>query len=546
MAESTFNGYLGPEFQTKVVWQLLTEPEFAENIIEQLSSAYFDDLTLKRLFAVMNEFYKDFEKVPNLQNQSIYHAIKQYNISGDSTDEEILSSVVEKIKNWNDSVLNGQIKPDSEYIQKEVYNFIKQQEYVKLANYILEEVGTGNAKADKTNLAVEEKVKKIAEIGDDEDYGDDVMDDIDDTLVKDYRQPIPTGIDVIDKLMGGGLGKGEMGIVLAPSGVGKSTILTKIANTAYDVGKHVLQIIFEDTKKSIKRKHYAIWSDIGLSEIDNNTETVRQRVDDYKDNKKLKSRLIIKRFSQDDTTLPDIRRWIDRYQKKFDIKFEIIVLDYLDCLEPHKKSADITAAELHIVKAFESMAGEMDIPCWTALQTNRSGFNSEYVDASQMGGNIKRAQKTHFLMSVAKTQEQKLCGQANIQILKARFVQDGHVFTDCIFNNNSMEIRVTDDLPNRKRKVEIEHGDEVSEEDLTKKLNQIKSDEATKQIHKEIKTEIDSPYAKIADIPSIDSENLFKSLQHKKEASKQEKEGYSNLLAKMADTQGLIKKEVIK
>lgn len=371
MTEITFNGYLGPEFQTKVVWQLLTEPEFAEKIMESLSTAYFDDITLKRLFAVMNEFYKEFGKVPNLQNQSIYHAIRQYNISGDSTDEEILTSVVEKIKNWNDRVLNGQVKPDGEWIQNEVYHFIKQQEYIKLANYILEVVGSGNVRVKDTNYTVDEKVKKIAEIGDDEDYGDEVMDDIDDALEKDYRKPIPTGIKAIDQLMGGGLGKGEMGIILAPSGVGKSTVLTKIANTAYEVGENVLQIIFEDTKKAIKRKHYAIWSDIKLSEIDANTSTVKQRVSDYVKNKKTGGKLIIKRFPQDDTTLIDIKRFIDRYQKKFNIKFGIIVLDYLDCLEPHKKSADTNAAELHIVKAFESMAGEMDIPCWTALQTNR-------------------------------------------------------------------------------------------------------------------------------------------------------------------------------
>ena len=65
-------------------------------------------------------------------------------------------------------------------------------------------------------------------------------------LEEDFRHPVPTGISGIDELTDGGLSRGELGVVLAPYGVGKTTILTKIANTAYNVGLNVLQIVFED------------------------------------------------------------------------------------------------------------------------------------------------------------------------------------------------------------------------------------------------------------------------------------------------------------
>lgn len=47
-------------------------------------------------------------------------------------------------------------------------------------------------------------------------------------------------------------------------------------------------------------------------------------------------------------------------------------------------------------------------------------------------------------MSVAKTADQKEANLASIRIIKARFAQDGQTFTDCIFNNDTMQIIIED------------------------------------------------------------------------------------------------------
>jgi len=90
------------------------------------------------------------------------------------------------------------------------------------------------------------------------------------------------------------------------------------------------------------------------------------------------------------------------------------------------------------------MASDFDIPAWSAIQSNRSGFDSEFVEAHQTGGSIKRIQKAHFFMSVAKTPDQKEAQLANIRIIKARFAQDGQTFKDCTFDNDKLEIVIQD------------------------------------------------------------------------------------------------------
>ena len=139
-----------------------------------------------------------------------------------------------------------------------------------------------------------------------------------------------------------------------------------------------------------------------------------------------------------------IRDWIARYEKIHGFKFTLLTLDYLDCLESHKKVSDRNEAELVIVKSFLALADDLNIPSWSALQSNRGGFDADIVEVQQMGGNVKRVQKAHFFMSVAKPNEMRDGNLANVKIIKARFAKDGQVFKDSIFDNNTMQITLND------------------------------------------------------------------------------------------------------
>ena len=444
--ENTLSAYLGPEFQQRLMWQLLVEPEFAEKIIPDLAIEYFDDPNLKRLFIIMLEYYKEFDKVPNLQNQSVQQAIHKYKTPNNLIEEESLFAVIKRIELWNERIINKQMLYDGDVVQISTNSFIKQQEYRKAAEHVLEKVKTGEIKSKYVIAAIEERFQKISHIGENDDDSESLTEGISKALRKEFRETIPTGIGAIDSLTGDGLGKGEIGVILTPSGVGKTTALTIIANTAYECEKNVAQIIFEDTSDQIKRKHYTIWAKSALSRLNEDEENIRvtKIVNEKAKQLEGKGRLIIKRFSQEDTTMKDVRNWMLSYQKKWGFKFDLLVLDYLDCLESHKKAQDRNESELTIIKGFEALASDFDIPAWTAIQSNRSGFGAETVEAHQTGGSIKRVQKAHFFMSVAKTPAQQEANFANIRIIKARFAKDGQTFEDCTFNNDTMQIIIDD------------------------------------------------------------------------------------------------------
>jgi len=449
-------GYLGPSYQLKVFWQILTDLEFGNEVVPNIHSSYIDIPIQKKLLSLIKKYHTQNEKVPQLGNKSIVECINASNYS--DVEKEELHGTVKRIHNWHKSIHSGSVDDDGDVVQNRVWLFIKQQEYKRLAEKIYEKIKKGTV---DTNVSeFEEDIKKIQLLGIKDDFGKDIFEDIESALVVNFRSPIPTGIATIDRAMGGGLGKEEIGIILAPFGIGKTTILTKIANNAFHCEKNVLQLVFEDKVDEIRRKHYAIWSKIPLSQFEIEQldkdgmmqkiidPKVIERVIKYEEDRKAQQcggRLIIKKLNQEDVTIPYIKNWILNYQKNFSIKFDMIVLDYIDCVESHKPTnGDDLKAELVVIKAFESMASELKIPCWTAVQGNRQSISSEFVRSDQMGGSIKRAQKTHFLMSIARSPDQKQDNTANIEILKARFAKDGLRFENAIFNNDTLEIRCID------------------------------------------------------------------------------------------------------
>lgn len=236
--------------------------------------------------------------------------------------------------------------------------------------------------------------------------------------------------------MGGGLSKGELGVILAAFGVGKTTLMTRMANSAYLEGKNVVQIFFEDQVKVIQRKHFSCFSGVDLSDMSERREEVEEAISRFKNTE---NNLILKKMSSDGTTIPQIRQYLRKLIAS-GIKPDIIFLDYIDCVQPTKVFKDEYSGEGNVMRQFETMLSELDIAGWTAVQGNRSAIGADLVEAHMIGGSIKKGQIGHFILSVAKTLDQKEEGRATLAVLKSRFGRDGVVFEDIIFNNGNLVI----------------------------------------------------------------------------------------------------------
>jgi replicative DNA helicase len=415
--------HLGPDFQTRLIAQLLVDNKFAESIIEIVDPNYFKDQSLKLIVSAIKDAYNEYNIIPDVGSLEI----RLLNSITSELDQKYTVTQLKKIK---DAELN-----DGLAIQDMAMRFCKQEELKKSIKEI-------NAIIDKGDIAkyeeCEEILKKALSHGEQKDNGLNVFDNVDSVLSDDFRKPIPTGIKGLDEIMDGGLSKGELAIILAPFGVGKTTMITKIANTAKNQGYNVLQIFFEDLEKIIQRKHFACWSGYKLNDLSIHKDELKEMIRVKNEEPGM---LKLKRFPSHGTTIPIIRQYI-RKLIALGFRPDIVLLDYIDVVQPSKKFEDVNADEGDVMRQFETLLSEFDIAGWTAVQGNRSSISSEVVEANQMGGSIKKGQIGHFVVSIAKTLDQKDNGTATMAILKSRFGKDGIVFQDITFDNATIQINM--------------------------------------------------------------------------------------------------------
>lgn len=419
--ESLNLGYLGYSFQVKLVKQLIEDHKFSESIISIIDPNYFDNEYMRLIVAALKNYYEKYEIIPSYE--TIFNIIKS-----ETRREIIRESATELIKEVKESD-----NRDCLHTQDVAIKFCKQQELKKATQKIQKILDGGDF--DRYDEC-EELVKQAISVGTEKDEGVDIFHAIADVLAEDFRSPIPTGLVGIDNLMGGGLSKGELGVILAAFGVGKTTLMTRMANSAYLEGKNVVQIFFEDTVKVIQRKHFSCFSGIELSQLSDRREEVEEAISRFQN---LEGNLILKKMSSDGTTIPQIKQYLRKLISS-GIKPDIVFLDYIDCVQPTKQFKDEYSGEGNVMRQFETMLSELDIAGWTAVQGNRSAIGADLVEANMMGGSIKKGQIGHFILSVAKTLDQKEEGRATLAILKSRFGRDGVVFEDIIFDNGTLTI----------------------------------------------------------------------------------------------------------
>ena len=417
-------GYLGYQFQLKLIGQFVYDKVFSETIIYSIEPKYFDNQYFRLIMANIKNYYERYETTPS------FDALRQV-IKLDTSDEitqQYVEDIIVELETMNHA--------DTRFIQEKSIEFCKQQELKKAiinCSSILD-------KGDVDNYyQCEEMLRKALAVGQDREEGVDVFDNIDSVLSEDFRNPIPTGIEALDELMEGGLSKGELGMVIAPLGVGKTTFMTKVANTAYKEGKTVLQIVFEDSQKVLQRKHFSCFTGIPLNDL----ERRRDEVKHFQTNNPYKGRCIIRRMTGENVTISKIRQLIRKFIAQ-GIKLDMVTLDYIDCVVPDSHHKDQWVAEGYIMRQFENLISEFDVVGWVATQGNRSSINASTVTTDMMGGSIKKAQIGHFILSIAKDLQQKETGRANLAIIKSRFGRDGVVFENIKFDNSTITIDTKD------------------------------------------------------------------------------------------------------
>ena len=262
----------GQSFQSKVVSALLTDDKFLDTLSEILNPRFFESEANKWIVGEIVDYHEEFRKPPTLD---------VFKAQVSKLDNEILkTTVVEQLRHVFTQVGNV----DLDYIKKEFTSFCRNQ---NLKNVILQSVDL--LKAGNFDR-IKDLVDKAMKVGTETDLGHDYIEDYDLRAEDVKRDTVQTDWKPINDLMDGGLGPGELGVVVAPSGVGKTWILTALGASAVRQGLSVVHYTMELSEHYVGQRYDTVFTKIPSADLKDNKEEVKSKI------KSLNGKLMIKYF----------------------------------------------------------------------------------------------------------------------------------------------------------------------------------------------------------------------------------------------------------
>jgi len=402
----------GQSFQSKVVSALITDTKFLDTISEITTPKFFENDANKWIVSEILEYHEVYRKPPTLD-------VFKSQLS--KVDNEVLKkTVVEQLRHVFTQVGNV----DLDYIKNEFTNFCINQ---NLKGVILQSVDLLKA---GSYDRIKDLVDRAMKVGQENNLGMDYIEDYDERVQDLKRTTVPTKWQPINDLMDGGLGPGELGVVVAPSGVGKTWILTAIGAEAVRQGLSVVHYTMELSEHYVGARYDTVFTGTPSAELKDKKDEVKAKITN------LKGKLLIKYFPPKGVTVKKLQQHIEK-MVTLDNKPDVIIVDYADLLLSHSNKSDSTYAEQGGVYIdLRGMSGELEIPVWTASQTNRSAIDSEVIEADKIADSYAKVMNADFIMSWSRKSKDKLNDTARAHIMKNRFGPDGITFP-CKMNTNT-------------------------------------------------------------------------------------------------------------
>jgi replicative DNA helicase len=394
----------GQSFQAKVISALLTDVRMMDTLCEIIDKKFFESDANKWIVQEIKDYYDEYKKEPTLD-------VFKGQVSK-LDNPSLKKSVVEQLKTVYTQI--GQ--DDFEYVKNEFTSFCINQ---NMKNVILQSVDllkSGNYDR------IKDLVDKAMKVGVESDLGMDYLLDFEERFSETGRETVSTGWECIDDLMGGGIGPGELGVVVAPSGVGKTWALAALGAAAVRAGKTVVHYTLELSQHYVGLRYDTVFTHIPSTNLKEKKDEVFAKL------KRLPGKLKVKYFPPKGASSKTIQLHIEKMIAAGN-KPDLIIVDYADLLLSHSNKTDSTYAEQGGVYIdLRGMSGELQIPIWTASQTNRSAIDSEVIEADKIADSYAKVMNADFIMSLSRKAKDKLNNTARVHIMKNRFGQDGITF----------------------------------------------------------------------------------------------------------------------
>jgi hypothetical protein len=390
----------GYNFQIKLIASLFTDRAYLQQITDILEPNMFESEANHFIVDTIKKYFQTYKSPPTMEVMKV---------QVDEVENDVLKTTV--IDHLKDAYKQLEAE-DLEFVKEKTLMFCKNQ---KLKHAIIKSVDLlkGND-FESIKTLIDESLKA----GSDREVGHEYLEEIDLRYEESVRNAITTGWEVIDDLADGGLGKGELGVMVAPAGIGKSWALVNIGANAVKAGLKVIHYTLELNEHYVGLRYDSVFTGIAAQELKYNIDDVKKKLTSIKGN------LIVKYYPTKGASVNSISAHIEKCIVQ-GFKPDLIIVDYADLLRGTGKSRELRHELGNLYEDLRGIAGEHEMPVWTASQANRSALEEDVIGAEKIAESYAKIMTADFVISLSRKIEDKIAGTGRWHVIKNRFGPDG-------------------------------------------------------------------------------------------------------------------------
>ncbi len=417
----SFSKY-GKTFQEKLTFLILDDRAFSDRMAEVLNIEFLEFKYLQVFVDKIFSYKRKYGTHPS------HETMKTIVKSGLDEENEALQKQIRDY--FGKTLADVNILESAEFIKDTAIDFCRKQ---KLREAMLQSTNLlQKCSFDEISVLINNALKA----GADADFGYDYIKDFEKRFEASGRETITTGWAKIDQITAGGGGRGELGVVIAPTGCGKSMVLVHLGAAALKAGMTVLHYTLELKDTVIASRYDSCITGIPLNDLMNKKDKIRKELNEVDGN------LIVKEYPTKTATTNTIRAHIEKLRQQ-NIIPDLIIVDYADLLRTLSSRKEKREELESIYEELRAIMMEYNCVGWTASQTNRTGLNQEIITMQAISEAFNKCFISDFIFSVSRTTDDKQSNGGRIYIAKNRNGPDGIVHS-IFMDTANVDIKVLD------------------------------------------------------------------------------------------------------
>ena len=383
---------ISPVIESKVLALLARDKGFCASVSPYLSEDLFTLPQHRLFFKFVNDFFTTYGVLPSCE--SLVHSVKQ---KVDTINREEIRALGEFVY----KVYNDGLSDDVEYIKDEVNGFVKaaaMRSFLSEAGILLEEgeIETITKKFESARLAGSSVAAPIKEFTSTFDAR------VKEREFFETQRKIPTGFPLLDQGLRGGLAEKELGIVMAPTNVGKSFMLSNLGINGIKQKKRVLYISLELSELELFSRVEANLTGISIDALNTCSDKLKKMKEDYFE--KYANLFYVQEFPTGSITVETISAIVHKFNVTIG-KLDLLIVDYADLLRISKRG-DLRHELRDIYTKLRALGTEANVAIWTATQANRAGYGVENVTEEHVSECLDKMMIADVVLTLNQTDDE--------------------------------------------------------------------------------------------------------------------------------------------